>query len=543
MLAAVVVLCTVALAAIVHLERNAQADGHAQLRLAGLARQLDALETAPFRARPGTGGSPAVARTLLTNGERRVRQAQNALEGAAPPRALIGLPRLTSAYFGTLGAIYAVGISPAGYGAQADNLSAVSGGQLGHLNIAIAAAGRVYAARARTAEDDMLLGTAAAILVLFCAFAYFHRRSAMAHRESRRLADANGLLLATSREEARTDALTGLPNRRALTDDLSGVLDRVDAPRRVLILFDLDGFKQYNDTFGHPAGDLLLQRLGARLHGAVTPLGGVAYRMGGDEFCVLAPAGDAEQTIWAAWSALSERGDAFEVGASYGVAQLPDDAASMKAALHVADVRLYDDKAAGRPSADRQSTDVLMALMQERGPGLVDHVERVARLTELTAGQMGLSESDTRKVALAARLHDVGHTAIPGEIVDKPGSLAADEWEFFQRHTVIGERIIRAAPALVPVAELVRSSHERFDGRGYPDRLSGAEIPLGSRIISVCDAYDTMTTHQVYQAGVSRAEALAELHRQSGTQFDPQVVAAFCALPAEQVESAERYAA
>ncbi|HEY3766865.1 MAG TPA: hypothetical protein VGL44_17000 [Gaiellales bacterium] len=122
-LAAVVVLCTVALAAIVHLERNAQADSHAQLRLAGVARQLDALETAPFRARPGTGGSPAMARRLLTYGERRVRRAQDGLEDAAPPNALIRLPRLTHEYFGTLEAIYRVGISPAGYGAQADHLS------------------------------------------------------------------------------------------------------------------------------------------------------------------------------------------------------------------------------------------------------------------------------------------------------------------------------------------------------------------------------------------------------------------------------------
>jgi HD-GYP domain-containing protein (c-di-GMP phosphodiesterase class II) len=204
---------------------------------------------------------------------------------------------------------------------------------------------------------------------------------------------------------------------------------------------------------------------------------------------------------------------------------------------------MYDDKANGRPSAGRQSTDVLMALINERGPDLLEHVQRVSHLSELTARRMGFSDEATRQVGLAATLHDVGKAAIPEAIVGKPGSLDPAEWEFVHRHTVIGEHIIAAAPALVPVAAIVRATHERFDGTGYPDRLRGEAIPAAARIISVCDAYDTMTNESVYQARIGHAEALAELRRNAGSQFDPHVVEVFCALPTERTGRSERTAA
>ena len=204
-----------------------------------------------------------------------------------------------------------------------------------------------------------MAGSGMAIALLFVAFAFFQRRAQFAHDESRRLADENGRLLVASREEARTDALTGLPNRRALIADLTAAVAWETQRRAILILFDLDGFKQYNDAFGHPAGDMLLQRLGERLQAAVAPCGGTAYRMGGDEFCVLTPAEDSESTVWTAFTALSERGDGFEVGASYGIAEIPGDGATVATILHVADVRMYDDKATGptvrRPPEHRRA--------------------------------------------------------------------------------------------------------------------------------------------------------------------------------------------
>jgi diguanylate cyclase (GGDEF)-like protein len=540
-LAAVAVLCTGALATIVHLTQNSNASVSEQIRLGSVARGLTALQDVPFRARPANGGTAAGARRRMHAGIRRFWANLGVLENGTTPGRRRRLPRLAHSYFATLHQIYLIGISPGGYGPAADRLGAASEHELARLQVVVRSAARVYAARARRADDEAQAGTGGAIAMLFCAFAFFHRRSARAHAEAARLAEANGGLLRASRAEARTDPLTGMRNRRALVDDLAEILAGCD-PGHILVLFDLDGFKQYNDTFGHPAGDLLLQRLGARLEAAVAPLDGTAHRMGGDEFCVLAPAEAPEHVVWAAWTAMAERGEAFEVGASYGTAVLPDEADSIKAALHLADVRLYADKASGRPSAGRQTTEVLMALMEER-PELVAHVERVAWLTELTATRMGLSEDEARRAALAARLHDVGKTAIPGAIVEKPGRLDEEEWRFMHRHTVIGERIVRAATALAPIAEVVRATHERYDGTGYPDGVAGDAIPLAARIICVCDAYETMTSDHVYRAGVAPAEARAELVRHSGTQFDPAVVDVFCALPADQVDPAARRAA
>ncbi|MEP6642022.1 MAG: HD-GYP domain-containing protein, partial [Gaiellales bacterium] len=211
--------------------------------------------------------------------------------------------------------------------------------------------------------------------------------------------------------------------------------------------------------------------------------------------------------------------------------------------LRIADRRLYEDKATGRPSGEHQGADMLLALIDERGAGLREHSEGVSVLAELTAERLGLSEEEIIAAGLAAKLHDVGKDAIPGRVVSKPGSLDPAEQRAIERHTLIGERIIGAAPDMVPVAKLVRSSHERFDGSGYPDGLRGDEIPIGARVLAVCDAYDAMVTDRVYQNRVSPANALAELRRCAGTQFDPSVVEAFCALQSDRLGPAGRRAA
>ena len=309
-------------------------------------------------------------------------------------------------------------------------------------------------------------------------------------------------------------------------------------------MFDLDGFKQYNDTFGHPAGDALLHRLGGRLASAAAPRGS-AYRMGGDEFCTLArctPLTGAK-LVDDAVAALEDHGAGWHIGCSHGVAWMPSEASTESQALNLADERMYSKKES-RSSASRQVTDALLQVITEQNSYLDDHVERVSELSGALAKALGEPEHEVQRIRLAARLHDVGKTAIPAAILDKPGPLDGPETEFMRHHPVIGERIAMAAPALVPTAELIRSSHERVDGNGYPDELVGDDIPLGARIIAVCDAFDAMTSDRVYQRATrTEDEALEELEQQAGAQFDPAIVEAFCSEIRIQRAAGKRLAA
>ena len=171
--------------------------------------------------------------------------------------------------------------------------------------------------------------------------------------------------------------------------------------------------------------------------------------------------------------------------------------------------------------------DVLLQALTERDADLGFHMRTVVDLARATAMQLGVNEDDVETTRQTALLHDVGKIAIPDEILNKPASLDQAEWALIRQHTLIGERIIEAAPALALVATIVRSTHERYDGDGYPERLAGDGIPLIARIVSVCDAYDAMLTTRPYQTARTSLEAVAELRNHSGTQFDPRVVDAF----------------
>jgi two-component system cell cycle response regulator len=346
--------------------------------------------------------------------------------------------------------------------------------------------------------------------------------------------------LATTRRQARTDALTGLGNRFALMDAIERAL--ADGTPHVLLLFDLDGFKNYNDSYGHPAGDALLTRLGSRLVAATARDGG-AYRIGGDEFCVLGewPADEpVEPLVERARAALSEEGDGFRIGASCGHAVLGEEAPDPAEAMRVADRRLYAEKNSGRVSARIQSAQVLRRALEAWDAELGEHTGDVAALAARVARRLGLDDDEVERIATASELHDVGKIAIPRSIVRKPTALDEEEWAFMRRHTLIGERIAQGAPALVGVAGLIRSSHERWDGGGYPDGLGGEEIPLGAQILFVCDSFSAMTTDRCYKAGMSEAEALEELRRNAGTQFAPAVVEAFAAAFADAATPAAR---
>ena len=348
----------------------------------------------------------------------------------------------------------------------------------------------------------------------------------------------NRTLVRALRRDSVTDPLTGLGNRRRLFNDLEALLaTRSGSEAGYLALFDLDGFKGYNDVFGHSLGDALLRNLGTKLTKAAEGVGG-AYRLGGDEFCVLLDPedGDLEPVLEALRTSLSERGGGFEISASCGLVHLGVEAPDANEALRIADARMYEDKGERSRMAGRsEAHDVLIRVLHEHQPDLEQHIEGVGVLARAVARKLELSAEEIDTVVRAAKLHDVGKVAIPDAILQKAGPLNAEEWTLMREHTLIGERILGEVPALRPVGTLVRSSHERWDGGGYPDGLAGEEIPLGGRIIFVCDAFDAMTEDRAYQSARSEREALAELRRHAGTQFDPKVVDTFCAI----VESGE----
>jgi diguanylate cyclase (GGDEF)-like protein len=362
--------------------------------------------------------------------------------------------------------------------------------------------------------DGLLLPAASAIALAAAAVAWL-----WAHRVRAGVEE--------SRRQALTDDLTGLGNRRRLLADLErAIAEGTDHSPAAFAMFDLDGFKAYNDTHGHPAGDALLSRLGARLADTFA-MSGSAYRLGGDEFCVLlhgSPA-ELEAAIGQALEALSEEHD--EIRSSVGFALLPREARDASSALRIVDQRMYAQKEDHRASATkRQSRDLLLAVVDQHAPDLRPHSDWVADLARSVAEQLAVKPAEIEDIVLAADLHDVGKVVIPRSILHKPGPLDASEWEVIREHTVTGEAILRAAPALAGAATIVRSTHERIDGGGYPDGLSGFEIPLGARIIAVCDAYDAMTSDRAYRPAMTQRDALAELEAASGTQFDPIVVAA-----------------
>jgi HD-GYP domain-containing protein (c-di-GMP phosphodiesterase class II) len=172
----------------------------------------------------------------------------------------------------------------------------------------------------------------------------------------------------------------------------------------------------------------------------------------------------------------------------------------------------------------------LLCALAERHPDLGEHSDGVATLAAAVARSLGLSAEEIARVRLAADLHDVGKLAIPDAILAKPGPLDDCEWTVMRNHTIIGERILSACPALADAGPLVRASHERWDGGGYPDGLAGRDIPIGARIVAVADAFDAIVTSRCYSPASTVADALDELQACAGTQFDPDVVRHFVAL-------------
>jgi diguanylate cyclase (GGDEF)-like protein len=350
---------------------------------------------------------------------------------------------------------------------------------------------------------------------------------------------------------ALTDPLTGLGNHRNFHERLQRELVAAEAEGTplALCLVDLDELKRINDRFGHPAGDLVLGQVASRLR-----QGGEAFRLGGDEFAVLLPRQDERQATSVARS-IVERVAALEIGGvgwvtvSAGVATYPTHGSGRDELIRCADSALYWAKKDGKNRvrayaaesvlranveqlADRpdravryRAAESLAKAVDARDVYPGSHSQRVGDYSARIARRLGADEPAIELTRLAGSLHDLGKLAIPEEILCKPSPLNEAERLVLERHPQIGSQMLESL-GVEPVAEWVLHHHERWDGAGYPGRLAGDQIPLAARILFVADAFDAMTSERAYAERLTQGEALAELERCAGTQFDPAVVRA-----------------
>jgi diguanylate cyclase (GGDEF)-like protein len=350
---------------------------------------------------------------------------------------------------------------------------------------------------------------------------------------------------------ALTDPLTGLGNHRSFHERLQRELVAAEesGASLALCLVDFDDLKSVNDRFGHPVGDLVLGQVASRLR-----QGGESFRLGGDEFAVLLPGQDERQATAVARS-IVERVAALhvegvgEVTVSAGVATYPTHGTGRDELIRLADSALYWAKKDGKNrvrayaaesilrvnleqvadtpdrAAQYRAAESLAKAVDDRDAYTGSHSQRVGDYSARIARRLGADEPAIELTRLAGNLHDLGKLAIPEDVLRKATTLSEAERLMLERHPQIGFRMLESL-GVRPVAEWVLHHHERWDGDGYPNKLAGDQIPLGARIIFVADAFDAMTSDRAYRRAITERDALAELERCSGTQFDPAVVKA-----------------
>lgn len=327
------------------------------------------------------------------------------------------------------------------------------------------------------------------------------------------------------------DQLTGLHNRAYYEAEL----DRLEGGREYpvsIITADLDGLKLINDTLGHGTGDRLLCRCAEILRESLRQSDLLA-RIGGDEFSAIL-----RRTDHATGEAIMRRirdkiilinqdDDAVPLGISIGIATAEDKNTSLKETYKQADDSMYRDKLYRSSSSRGKIVQSLLAALAERDYITEGHARRLEDLCRAIGEKIDLSSHQLTDLALLAQVHDLGKVGIPDQILYKPGPLNDDEWEVMRGHPEKGYRIASASPDLAGVADLILKHHERWDGSGYPLGLKGKEIPIECRIMAIIDAFDAMTNKRPYNRVKKREEALAEIKRGSGSQFDPELVTIF----------------
>ncbi len=370
---------------------------------------------------------------------------------------------------------------------------------------------------------------------------------------------ANSQLYAQAREKARLDELTGLFNRRHFDERL-----REEINRQVryggafsLIMLDLDSFKAYNDVYGHPAGDTLLQDIGGLIKKAVRT-SDQAFRYGGDEFAALLPQTDTDSAYHVAERIRQEvaahaQARSTGVTCSVGISSCPSDGNLPADLISAADSALYHSKYAGGNRVHISSSLMPATVSRQadngeaRSPSLaaiyaltsaVDakdhytyaHSQRVKDYVVALAQALGLPADAVNRLSAAALLHDIGKIGVRDSILTKSGALTTEEFEEVKTHPRLAVAIISNVPSLAPCVPAILYHHERFDGTGYPQGLKGEQIPLEARILAVPDCLADMTSDRPYRPALDWTEAMEEITRHSGTQFDPHIAKVFVGL-------------
>jgi len=345
------------------------------------------------------------------------------------------------------------------------------------------------------------------------------------------------------------DPLTELIHHRGIQDRLSIELKRAQRTetRLALLMIDVDKFKIFNDTFGHPTGDRVLTTVAQSLRRIARDTD-IVGRYGGDEFCAVLPDTDVD-AAWrfagrlvaevGRWPFEVEEGRTVPIDLSIGVAVYPDDAERREDLIRAADESLYAKKrAASAQPADAPPPAGLLAGNVDPFSGLIAaiansglyaraHMLQCNRLAAAFADKAGLDDTDRDTLLQSAALLDLGELAVPRAVLNKPGRLTEGEYELIKSHTELGANILRLMAGCEPVADAVRHHHERFDGSGYPSGLAGQQIPLAARVLAIIDSYVALTHDRPHRRAVTPEAALKEIVSCAGTLYDPALVKMF----------------